>query len=146
MKKSIWTLAIATVITGNFIAGCSTPAEKVQDAQASVVDANTNLDQANQAYMADMAEYKKTTEEKIAANQKSIADFRERIAKDKAEARAEYTQKLDELEKKNTDMKKSLDDYKADGKDKWETFKTDFSHNMDGLGNSFKDLTDKKVK
>lgn len=43
-------------------------------------------------------------------------------------------------------MKKKLDDYKADGKDKWEQFKKDFSRDMDDLGNAFKDLTTKKTK
>ena len=91
-----------------------------------------------------MEAYRKTTAEKIAANQKSITEFRERIAKEKANDKAEYNQKLTELAQKNTDLQKSLDDYKADGKDKWETFKTDFNKNLDGLGNSFKDLVGKK--
>ena len=39
-----------------------------------------------------------------------------------------------------------MDDYKADGKDKWETFKAEFSHDMDELGHAFKGLTVKNVK
>ena len=40
-------------------------------------------------------------------------------------------------------MKKRMDDYKADGKDKWEIFKAEFSHDMDDLGKSIKDFTAK---
>ena len=43
-------------------------------------------------------------------------------------------------------MKKKLEDYQAEGKDSWETFKTEFSHDMDALGNAFKDLTVNNVK
>ena len=43
-------------------------------------------------------------------------------------------------------MKKRLEDYKADSKDKWESFKTEFNHDMDELGSAFKDLTVKNTK
>ena len=39
-----------------------------------------------------------------------------------------------------------MDDYKVEGKDKWEKFKTEFSHDMDELGKGFKDLTVKNIK
>jgi hypothetical protein len=73
-------------------------------------------------------------------------EFKTRIASDKKEAKADYNKRIAELEQKNSDMKKKLDDYKADGKDKWEQFKKDFSRDMDDLGNAFKDLTTKKTK
>ncbi len=144
MKKSILTLAVSVFVTSALLAGCSSPAEKVVDAQSDVAQANQNLDKANDAYLADMDKYRKETTDRINANKKSIADFRARVAEDKAATRAEYYKKLDDLEQKNTDMQKSLDDYKADGKDKWEAFKKDFSNGLDGVGNSFKDLTGKK--
>ena len=144
MKKSILTFAVSLLVTGALLAGCSSPAEKVEEAQTGVIEANQNLDKANDAYLADMDKYRKETTNRINANKKSIADFRARIAEDKAETRADYYKKLDDLDKKNTDMQKSLDDYKADGKDKWETFKKDFGNSMDAVGNSFKDLSTNK--
>jgi len=64
----------------------------------------------------------------------------------KKEAAADYKIKVDELEQKNSDLKKQMDDYKAEGKEKWEKFKTEFGHDMDELGNAFKDFTVKNVK
>ncbi len=55
-------------------------------------------------------------------------------------------EKIAELDSKNTDMKRKLDNFKANGKDNWETFKTEFSHDMDELGNAFRDLTVKNTK
>ncbi len=36
--------------------------------------------------------------------------------------------------------------YKADGEKNWEAFRTEFSHDMDGLGSAFKDITVKNSK
>lgn len=146
MKKSILTLAVATLFASALLTSCSSPSEKVVQAQNNVDDANKNLDNANKEYLADIESYRKVAADKIAANEKSIVEFRTRKDIKKLEARIEYTKKLDELEKKNTDLKKSLDDYKADGKDKWDTFKAEFSKNMDGIGNAFKELTTNKSK
>lgn len=146
MKKSILIVAVSALIGGGILISCNTPAEKVENAENKVAEANNNLDSANKAYLADIENYRKETADKIAANEKSVADFNERIETEKKETRAEYKKKIAELNKKNSDMKKRMDDYKADGKGKWEIFKAEFSHDMDGLGKAFKDLTTKNVK
>lgn len=144
MKKSIIVAAlfVFTIIVG----ACSSPTEKVEEAKTDVVEANKELDEANAEYMADMAKYKIETAEKIAANEVIIKDFNARIASQKKDAQVEYKQKVAELEMKNSDMKKKMDDYKLDGKENWEKFKTEFNHDLDELGKAFKDLTVKNVK
>ncbi|OIR05675.1 hypothetical protein GALL_121100 [mine drainage metagenome] len=146
MKKSIVVLAVSTLIGGGILISCNTPAEKVENAENKVAEANSNLDSANAAYLADIENYRKETAAKIAANEKSVAEFNARIESEKNETRADYKKKIAELNKKNSDMKKRMDDYKADGKDKWQIFKAEFSHDMDGLGKAFKDLTVKNIK
>lgn len=146
MKKTILILSASLLITGGIFTGCTSPAEKVENAKDKVTEANTNLDKANEEYLADMAKYRIATNEKIAANEKSIAEFNARIDDQKKVAKSEYKIKIAELEKKNTDMKKKLDEYKENGKDNWEKFKTEFNHDMEELGKAFKDLTVKNVK
>lgn len=146
MKKSILVLLVFTVITGAIFTSCRTPAQKVENAQNNVTEANKDLDKANQEYLADIEKFRKETADKIAANDKSIAEFKARIENDKKDAKADYNKKIAELEQKNSDMKKKLDDYKAEGKESWEKFKTEFSHDMEELGNAFRDLTVKNVK
>lgn len=143
MKKSILSIAI---ITTTLLTSCNNSTEKVENAQAAVVEANENLDEANQEYLADIETYRTETSEKIAANEKSIADFKLRVENEKKEAKSEYKKKIAELEQKNSDMKKTMDDYKAEGKDKWESFKTEFSHDMDELGKAFSDLGTNNIK
>lgn len=146
MKKSILALAVFTFIASTAILSCNSPAEKVENAQTDVVDANKDLEKANEDYLVEVEAYKKETADKIAANEQSIKEFNARVADEKKDARVEYKQKIAELEQKNTDMKKKLDDYKQDGKENWEKFKTEFNHDMDELGKAFKDLTVKNVK
>ena len=145
MKKTILTFAALTVIAATAFTSCSSPEQKVENAQNNVADANSDLDKANQEYAADIEAYRKQTADSIAANQASIAEFNERIAKDKEADRVEYKKEIDDLDQKNTDMKKKMDDYKADGKDKWNAFKAGFSRDMNDLGNSIRKLKNKIV-
>jgi len=142
MKKSVLLLASAFAV-GTILTSCSSPAEKVEHAQENVIEANIELDKANKDYKIDMENYRKETRDQIAENDKSIAEFKVRIEHYKKEAKAEYEKQVDLLEKKNKEMKMRMDDYKADGQDKWETFKAEFGQSMNELGKSIKDLTSK---
>lgn len=146
MKKSIFIIASTTLILGLVLTNCTTSSEKVENAEQAVTDANNALEKANQEYLADIEHYRTETAGKIAANNQSIIDFNLRIEKEKKEVRDDYKQKIAELELKNSDMKKKMDDYKAEGKDKWETFKIEFNHDMDELGTALQDLSVKNVK
>ncbi|MDP2089552.1 MAG: peptidase M23 [Flavobacteriaceae bacterium] len=137
MKKSILLMAAFTFITGAILTSCNTPAEKVDNAEKNVVKANKDLDKANQEYLADVEKYRKETADKIAANDKSIAEFKARIAHEKKDAQVAYQKKIAVLEQKNSDLKKKIDAYKAEGKEQWEKFKIEFSKDMDELGTAF---------
>lgn len=141
MKNTILAFAASLLITGAMITGCYSSGEKVENAENKVIEANKELDEANQEYLADLESYKNETAAKIAANNKSIAEFNQRIAKEKKEVKADYQKKIAELEQKNTDMQLRIDGYKAEGKDKWEIFKAEFSRDMDAIGQALNDLT-----
>lgn len=128
------------------LAACNSSADKVEDAQTDVVEANKELDEANIEYMADMEKYRAETAEKVAANEVIIKDFNARIASRKQDAQADYKQKIAELELKNTDLKKKIDNYKQDGKENWEKFKIEFNRDMEELGKAFEDLAVQNVK
>ena len=111
-----------------------------------MVEAHEDLDKANETYLADVATYRIETADKINANNQSIIEFNERIEHEKKDAKADYKKKISELETKNSDMKKRLEEYKVDSKENWEIFKTEFNYDMDELGKAFKDLTVKNKK
>lgn len=146
MKLSLLTLSAFSLFAIGTFNACTTPAEKVENAETKVAEANKALDKANEEYTADIEKYRVENAAKVAANDKALAEFKIRIASEKKETREAYLKKIAELEKKDSDLKKRLADYKATGKDNWQIFKTEFSHDMDELGKAFKDLTVNNVK
>jgi hypothetical protein len=146
MKKSI-AMPVAFIFTlcvGLF--GCNTPTQKIENAQEKVEAANNELNEANKEYLEDIEKFRKKSADKIAENERSITEFNERRALEKQVAKDDYKKKIALLEQQNSDMKKKMDDYKAEGKEKWSAFKAEFSRDMDELGQSFKDLTVKNNK
>lgn len=146
MKTKTYFIAITAIVAGTIFTSCTSSEQKVEDAQEDVAKANENLVDANAEYLADVELYKKETANRIAANNKSIAEFNVRIEKEKKEVKADYKKRVAELEQKNSDMQKKMDEYKADGKDNWEKFKSEFNHDMEELGKAFNDLTTNNVK
>jgi len=59
MKKTILAIAASTFITGTILTSCSTPVEKVEDAQQNVNEANKDLNKAQEAYITDIENYRK---------------------------------------------------------------------------------------
>ena len=141
MKISILVFAICSFTMTSLFTSCNSSAQDLEEAEKDVVDANKDLDEANDAYLEDMENHKKITADKIATNQQSITDFNKRITAEKKEAKAEYEEKIAELEAKNSDMKKRMEGYQAEGKEGWERFKTEFNRDMDDLDQGLKGLT-----
>jgi hypothetical protein len=141
--KKLTVITNAILLTFIFaIVSCQpSSSKKLQDAKADVAEADKNLEQAEVDYLADMATYRKEVDTKITANEQSIKDFKARIAESKEQAKEDYDEEIIKLEEKNTDMKRKLDEYKQKGKDQWDSFKKEFNHDMDELGNALRDLT-----
>jgi len=143
MKYTILILVVTVFMTGIILSSCQSSTKKVENARNKVIEAELGL---NQALKDSIQQYKKESEEKISYYEKSIAEFKAKIANRKKEDKAIYEKKLAMLEQKNTELKKILSDYKDEGQDKWTSFKNEFNHDMDELGKAFKDLTVKNLK
>jgi predicted nucleic acid-binding Zn-ribbon protein len=141
MKKSIGVLIGSFFLTGFLFTSCSSPAEKVENAEENVTEAKLELEELNADYSQDMVEFKERKANQIADNEKSIQDFNARIANEKSDAKAAYQQEIADLNNKNSDMKKKMEDFKADSKTSWEAFETEFERDMDELGTAFRDFT-----
>lgn len=139
-------LLVLIVITGLSctMISCESAKQKVTSAEENVAEAEKELEVAKDDYLADVEKHRILYLERIAANDQSIAEFNARVAKEKKEARAEYQNKIKELELKNSDMRKKMDEYKADGKEGWEKFKTEFEKDMNNLGVAITEFGNKK--
>lgn len=141
MKKLIFTLSAALLLAGAIFTSCNTAAEKVDNAEEKSIKADEDFNIAKEEYLTDIENFKKETTAKIDANNKMIADFKVKIAYAKKDAKAYYQEQIAVLEQKNIAMKQKLDAYEESGKDNWESFKTEFSKDMNDLGEAFKNFT-----
>ncbi|MFM2424834.1 MAG: hypothetical protein RL747_378 [Bacteroidota bacterium] len=134
----------AIILVAVSVAQCISPEHKIENKKEDVADANRELDQARVDYLADIESFKKENTEKIAANEKSIADFKARISLKKQEAKSDYNKKIEDLEKRNGDIQKRLEDYKESGKENWSSFKDEFNRDMIKLSEALQDFTTDK--
>jgi outer membrane murein-binding lipoprotein Lpp len=150
MKKTMITLVVsAMIITGSVFTGCKSPAQKEADAQAEVQKASDNLNQAqNDANAAELkaatdeewATFKSDAELRIKENDVRIAELKVQMNKPGALFDGIYKKRILSLEQQNRDLRVRIDAYDRNSTD-WETFKREFNHDMDELGNALKDLT-----
>ena len=134
MKIKIFTFAVIGCMAGIFFAGC----EKTPEQKAEVV--NQELKDAKADYRAEWQKFKIDSEEQIKANEDRIDAFKEKMKKADSKIKTKYKKAVAELEQKNRDLKKKLEEYTDEGENKWQEFKTNFSHDIDGVGKTIKDL------
>jgi hypothetical protein len=141
MKNSI--LILSTLVTSIF--GCTSSEKKVENAKQDLREAKVELSQEQKDSVADYLLFKKVIDERIAENEVGIEAFKVRLKNSKNKNLAADQKRVDELEQRNINMRKKLEDYKANGKDNWEAFKTEFNHDMDDLGQALKNLSIKNT-
>ena len=112
MKINILILSATIFISGILVISCQSSAKKVenaennlQDAKDNVVDANNNL---NQALIDSIQNFRKTSQDRITANENKIVELKSKIAKEGKEKRVKYDKKLAKLEQTNIDLKQIL--------------------------------------
>src|ERR1035437_8498713 len=137
MKNIILTviLLIAGLVLTGFYINRDKKIENVQD----------NGKQANQGMKKEKAKFDKEWKEfKSNAELKRNAEFKVKIKTVSVEVKANYDKEITVLEQKNVELKKKINEYKYEGKGKWEDFKRGFNNDMDVVGKSIKDLFAKK--
>ncbi len=141
MKKTIYFLTATLFASGSIIIGCKPSVEKVENAEEKVSEAKHDLSESQMDYSEAIQNLRVETDAKIAANEKRINELKAKVENEKIEARAARKEKIAELELKNKEMKKRMDEYNDNGKEGWESFKREFNHDMDELGNALDNLT-----
>jgi F0F1-type ATP synthase membrane subunit b/b' len=141
MKHGILVFVVMGFIAGTLLKGCQKPAEsKVENAKENVGTAKDELKDAQAEYQAEWQKFKTESQQAIESNEKQIDGFKVKMEKAGSKARAKYDRNIATLERKNRDLKKKLEEYKDEGHEKWNTFKTDFNREMDEIAATMKDL------
>lgn len=141
MKQSLLLSVLLIFAFGSMITSCTTPAEKVENAEAEVTEAEENLAEVQRNYQNDVEQFRQRSNEQIASNRREIAEFNARAENEKKQIKADYKERIAELERQNSEMEMKMNGYRAESSDNWENFKTEFNRDMDQLGSALRDLT-----
>jgi vacuolar-type H+-ATPase subunit H len=133
MKTKKIIIAVIGCMAGAVLTSCQSKEEKVHDAQENVIEAKQDLSEAQR-------EYREEQDKRLRENEKSIEEYRLKINDQKEADRAAYQSRIDDLERRNKDMRVKLDTYNDPDESKWENFKNEFNHDMEELGNAFRDM------
>ena len=150
MKKSLFSLSAAVLfIASTLLTSCQSPEKKVENANEKVAEAKQELTEAQKTAQfeakkaADAVEWRNVKAEwelKVKENEKELADLKVKMKKEGKKMDAAYKEKVDMLEKQSTALKNRMNDYDKSPSD-WESFKREFTHDMEEFGKAFKDLT-----
>jgi hypothetical protein len=153
MKKSIFILAASIFITISAIFVSCKPStkegeeervahENVQEAEENVQETQEDLAEAKkQANAEEWQSFKNDMNTIIDKNDAKIAELKKEIKNSGKAANDEREKKVDALKEKNEELKIKMKAYKNDANSDWQSFKREFNHDMNELGNSLKDLT-----
>jgi len=136
-------------IVGTTLVGCKSSTkeeiesrEKVDVAEQNLKDAKDSLVVAKKAATAE--EWQTFIDQKdsvIMYNEARIAELKLKMQKTGKSVDAKYQKNIDILEQKNKDLKVKADAYKNDANSDWQSFKREFNHDMEEIGQAFKDVT-----
>ena len=76
MKKSIFTIALTTIIAGTIITSCNSSTKKVEDAAVKVEDAAEDLTKAKEEFNAEYNQFKIESEQRMIDNDNQIAELK----------------------------------------------------------------------
>ena len=154
MKKTILNLALTTFIVATVLVGCQDKSKQEAEAKENVENAKENLDDAK-AELSDARRaateqewqaFKDSTNATIKQNEIRIAEMKAELKKTGKTIDSEYSKNIQELEEKNKEIKNKLEVYKNDTNSDWQSYKKEFRHDMDDLGQSLKNFTVKDKK
>ena len=148
MKKTIFFLAITTFIAGTVLVSCKSSTkeeiesrDKVDVAEQNLKDAKDSLVMAKKAATAEeWQSFKDQKDSVISYNEAKIAELKLKMQNAGKSVDAKYQKNIDLLEQRNKDLKIKGDTYKNDANSNWQSFKREFKHDMDEIGQAFKDV------
>ena len=141
MKIKIIGLAVIVCVAGTLSAGCGKTSE--QKVEIVKENARTPNDRGRTLKLSILRNGKHSCESLTGQStqmKRGSMPFKENMEKAGSKVSAKYSKNVAALEQKNRDMKKKLKEYKDEGPVKWEEFKTNFKHDMDGMEKTMTDL------
>lgn len=135
------------LFTAGLIMSCTMSPQNTDSNEQKLEAAKNKANIANQERYQQIKDsirlFRTQSEQRIANYEKQITELKNA---NKKKANSEYEKALAELEQKNSEMRKRLSDFNDENQKSWESFKSEFNHDMEKIGKAFKDITVNNVK
>jgi hypothetical protein len=142
MKKLIFAIAVLTFVTGITLVSCKPATKEENEATDKAQEANKELLEVKKAATAEeWKAFKNSGDSIIKINEERIAVLKLKMKNTGKSIDDKYEKNIAVLEQKNKDVKVKMEAYKNDRNTDWQSFKREFNHDMDEIGQAFKDLT-----
>ena len=140
-KSRYFTDSVKFIATGVcltlLLSACQQPKEKVGIAIEKVANVNRSLMEATReirpAWQEAWLKFKRENDTDIAENERLITELRKDVGKANTRFRASYNVRIDELERRNNELRDRTDNYRDEGDSKWVAFKHGSKRDMDNL-------------
>jgi chromosome segregation ATPase len=150
MKNPIYLLALSvSLLFATMFTSCQSSSEKVEEASEDVQDAKEDLQDAKSDAAAENARvaneeewrmFRSENDVVIRSNETRIAELKANMKKSEKAADKAYAERINALEQRNKELNDRMSNYESNQSD-WESFKREFKHDMDAIGQGFNDLT-----
>lgn len=140
MKNHLFVVVAFALLSIVLLTGCNDRPQNVENAETSVIEAERDLEVAKAEANAEVRIYRQEMNNAIVENNRIIANIKEQISSEDGDTKAAYKEKIAEVEKLNHELKQKLDNYNHTNRENWNTFRDDFSSNMENLENSLDDF------
>jgi hypothetical protein len=127
--KVITTCVCLTLLLG----ACHKPSEKSGVASDRIANVKQVTRKVRSAWQEAWLKFKRENDTDVAENELRIIDLRKDVGKANTRFRASYNVRIDELERRNNELRDRTDNYKDQGDAKWVVFKHGSKHDMDDL-------------
>ncbi len=148
MKLNYVSNAIVLFFSVCFLFACNNPKKNEKETEEHAKERQTEIKEVKKEYKADSitlvneAEwtmYKTAAEIRIKANTVRIKELKKILDKHGKTADVASEQYLSDLEKKNENLQKRIDEFKREGTD-WARFKSEFDRDLNQVQTSLKDF------
>ena len=140
MKTSFYYFVVDIFMAITIVFGCKKSQEE-EDAIVQVEQAREHLKEVREEQQSEKwLEFKSEVDQKVAANEMRIAELKEKMQQSGEKMDAVYAKRVDELERKNNEMKAKIAVFQERSESDWESFKREFNHDTEELGNALADL------
>ncbi len=120
--------------------------EDVKAAKEDVAIAKDELSAARLDSINQYSNYRKEIDNRLAENDKQIAEIRAKVKMQKASIRSKMDKDLDVLMQKNEDFKVQMKKQKDGIYSDWESFKQSYNTSLDDLGKSISEMAQNNMK